>query len=153
MTAYEVSERMNQYRRENQPLFQTIEAEYNGALCELSFEVAMQAGFLGSPYDIPDSLREAEVDFKFESPLSRADEEEKATRFGQTSQILAQAVEFDQGVGSNVNFDVAVRDAIIGVGAPATWLNDPEQVQQGRMKQQVQQLAESGALDGVAEQA
>ena len=151
MTAYEVSERMKQFRRENLPLFAPIEAEYSGAICELSFEVAMNAGFLGSPYDIPESLRDSEVLFKFESPLSRAEEEEKATRFGQTAAILSQAAEFDQGVAANVNFDVAVQDAIIGVGAPAKWLNNPEQVQQGRMKDSMMQLAESGALDNVQE--
>ena len=58
MTAYEVAERMKQYRRENLPLFAPIEAEYNGRLCETAFEIAMSAGMLGSPYDIPESLRE-----------------------------------------------------------------------------------------------
>ena len=150
MTAYEVSERMKQFRRENLPLFAPIEAEYNGALCEAAFEVAMQAGFLGSEYDIPESLAESDVQFKFESPLSQTQEEEKVARFGQVSGLLAQAAEYDPGVVANVDFDVALRDAVIGSGAPATWLADPEQVQQGRIAAKTQELAESGVLDDVA---
>lgn len=153
MTAYEVSERMKQFRRENLPLFSPIEAEYNGAICELSFEVAMNAGFLGSVYDIPESLQAADIEFKFQSPLSQAEEEEKATRFGQTAAILGQAAEFDPGVVANVDFDSAVRDAVIGVGAPAKWLNSPEQVQQGRTQAMMKDMAESGALEGMAAEA
>jgi len=149
MTAYEVSERMKQFRRENLPLFAPIEAEYNGALCETAFDVAMKAGFLGSEYDIPESLASAEVRFKFESPLSQSQEEEKATRFSQFAQLLSQAAPYDPGVTANINFDVALRDAAMGLGAPAAWLNDPGLVQEGRLQQKTQELAESGVLDDV----
>jgi hypothetical protein len=109
--------------------------------------VAMKAGFLGSEYDIPQSLASAEVQFKFESPLSQSQEEEKATRFGQVSQLLAQAAEYDPGVTANVNFDVALRDAAVGVGAPAGWLHDPETVAQGRAAQKIEQVAmDSGVM-------
>lgn len=153
MTAYEVSERMKQFRRENLPLFSPIEAEYNGALCETAFEVAMQSGFLGSEYDIPESLEDADVEFRFESPLTQSQEEEKVTRFGQVSNLLAQAAEYDPGVVANIDFDRAVRDAAVGAGAPASWLKDPEVVQQGRAVAKAQELAESGALDGLTDAA
>ena len=146
MTAYEVSERMKQYRRENLPLFAPIEAEYNGALCEVSFQVAMQAGLLGSPYDIPESLKGADAEFKFESPLSAFEEEQKATRFGQVSQLLAQAAEYDPGVTAVVDFDTAIRDAITGVGAPASWLTDPAQAAIGRAGKKVEQLVSDGVV-------
>ena len=142
MTAYEVAERMKQYRRENLPLFAPIEAEYNGRLCETAFEIAMNAGMLGSPYDIPESLRDRDVQFKFESPLTASEEEEKATRFGQVAQLLAQAAEYDQTVVQNVDFDSALRDAITGLGAPAKWLNSIEQVMQTRELAQIQQATE-----------
>lgn len=143
MTAYEVSERMKQFRRENLPLFAPIEADYNGQLCELSFDIAMNNGFLGSPYDIPQELRDQDVEFKFQSPLSQSEEEEKVTRFQQVSQMLAEAAQHDQAVTGNVNFDVAVRDAIVGMGAPAQWLNSIEQVLQGR---EMRAMAEVAAM-------
>tara|TARA_R110000851_G_scaffold9579_2_gene35542 strand:- start:906 stop:2471 length:1566 start_codon:yes stop_codon:yes gene_type:complete len=149
-TAYEISELQKQYRREALPLFAPIEAEYSGAICEKSFEIAMAAGFLGSQYDIPKSLRGQETQFKFESPLSSTEEEQKATRFSMMSQTLAEAAQFDPSVTTEVNFGAAVRDAIDGLGAPSNWLNDPAQVEQAQMKQMAQQAMESGALTDAA---
>lgn len=141
MTAYEVQERMKQYRRENLPLFSPIEAEYNGQLCELSFELAMNAGMLGSPYDIPDSLRDREVQFRFESPLSQSDEEKKASLFSQTAMMLAEAAQFDPSAQHNINFDVALRDAISGLDTPQTWMRSMEEVLQFRQADQAKQQA------------
>ena len=128
MTAYEVAERMKQYRRENLPLFAPIEAEYNGRLCETAFDVAMNAGLLGSPYDIPESLKDQDVRFRFVSPLTASEEEKKSTQFSQVAQLLSQAAEYDEQVIQNVDFDSAIRDAIEGVGAPSAWLRSIEEV-------------------------
>lgn len=149
MTAYEVSEFMKQYRRQNLPLFAPMEAEYNGALCENTFELGMAAGFFGSPYDIPDSLRGAEVKFEFKSPLSESEQEKRATQFQIVSGMLAEAVQFDPQAVLNVNFDESLRDAIEGVGVPEKWLNDIKQVVQGRQLALVQQAAMAAAEAGV----
>lgn len=150
MTAYEVSERMKQFRRQNLPLFSPIESEYNGQLCELAFDVAMSAGLMGSPYDIPDSLRDRDVVFKFVSPLSRAEEEEKANRWEQTSKMLGEAVQIDPNVRMNVDVDVAFRDAVMGIGAPAHWLHPMETVLQGRQMAAMAQVAATAAQAGGA---
>ena len=132
MTAYEFSERMKQFRRENLPLFSPIESEYNGQLCETAFDVAMQAGLLGSVHDIPESLRDYDVQFKFVSPLSQSEEEEKATRFAQVRQMLGEAAEMDPNIIMNVDLDSALRDAVAGIGAPMHWLRPEEQVRQAQ---------------------
>lgn len=141
MTAYEVSERMKQFRRQNLPLFQPIEYEYNGQICETSFDLAMSAGLLGSPYDIPESLQGQDVEFKFQSPLTATEGEEKLNLFSQVSQILRQAAENDPGVRHNMNFDRAFRDAVQGVGAEIGWLYPEEIVQQKRMGDAMQEAA------------
>ena len=141
MTAYEVAERMKQYRRENLPLFSPIESEYNGQLCEIAFDIAMSAGLLGSPYDIPDSLKGRDVVFKFKSPLSESEEEKKTTQFNMISRMLAEAAVVDDSVKDNVNFDTALRDAITGSGAPVSWLHSVEDVMQGRQQQMMMQAA------------
>lgn len=128
MTATEVIERMKQYRRENLPLFAPIEAEYNGQLCEHTFDILMKMGMLGSPYDIPQPLRNRDVDFKFKSPLTASEEEEKATQFAQVSQMLAAAADFDQATIDNVDFDIALRDSISGIGAPSIWMRTIDDV-------------------------
>ena len=145
MTATEVLERMKQYRREALPLFAPVESEYNGRLCEMTFDLMMSNNMFGSPHDIPESLQGREVDFKFESPLTASEEEKKVNQFHQTAQLLGEAAQFDQAAPANVNFDEALRDAISGAGAPTFWLNDPEQVQQQRMQQQAQAMAQQAA--------
>ena len=149
MTAYEVAERMKQYRRENLPLFEPIEVEYNGQMCELAFEVAMQAGLLGSPYDVPQSLRDSDVVFKFTSPLSETDEEKKATQFQQVLGLTQQAAELDPNVVMNVNFDEALRDSISGSGAPESWKVPVDDVEAGRNAQAQAQAAQAAMEAGV----
>ncbi|MDP6652995.1 MAG: portal protein [Gammaproteobacteria bacterium] len=141
MTAYEVSERMKQFRRENLPLFAPIEAEDNGQTCELAFEVAMQDNMLGSPYDIPQSLRGADVEFKFESPLTASENEEIANRYAQTREMLAGAIDLDPSVGHDIDLAAAIRDAVAGIGAPTTWLVPPDVAEEQKQIAQVQQAA------------
>jgi len=140
MTAYEVSERMKQFRRENLPLFAPMEAEDNGQVCELSFEIAMQNNMFGSPYDIPPSLSGAEVEFKFESPLTASENEMIAQRFAQTREALAGAMELDPSVGNDVDLSAALRDMIAGIGAPARWVTPPEVAAQAREQEQQQAM-------------
>lgn len=150
MTAYEFSERMKMYRRQNLPLFAPIEHEYNGQLCELAFDIAMDAGLIGSPYDIPESLNNQEAVFKFESPLSESEEEKKAQVFSHVAQLLGEAAQFDESVTLNVNFDEALRDAVTGAGAPAKWLEEVEAVKERKeqLAEQQQQAAMMEAQSG-----
>lgn len=150
MTAYEMSERMKQFRRQNLPIFEPIEVEYNGQLCELCFDLAMAEGLMGSVYDIPQSLRDRDVTFKFQSPLSSTEGEKRMNLFTQVSEILRLTAENDPGVRHNFNFDVAFRQAIEGVGAPDDWLRDPEAVAQGRMGDMMQQAGMMAAQQGAA---
>lgn len=147
MTAYEVSERMKQYRRENLPLFEPIETEYSGQICELAFQICMDAGFLGSPYDVPMSLRGADVEFKFMSPLSDLVEEKKASQFTQTVNMVGAAMEIDPHAAANVDIDQALRDAISGSGAPETWKRDPKIVEELKSKAvQIQAAAQAAQV-------
>ena len=136
MTAYEVQERMKQYRRENLPLFAPIEYEYNGQICEMAFDLGMEMGMFGSPADIPDSLQEKDVIFKFESPLTESEEEKKMNRFRQVADALASVAEQDPSVRHNMNFDEAFRDAVQGMGAPEKWLTSMDYVVQARQAEQ-----------------
>ena len=130
MTAYEVSERMKQYRRENLPLFAPIESEYNGQMVETALGLSMDMGLLGSPYDIPDSLRGNEVDMKFKSPLSSAEEEKRAEMFKINAGLLEIAGQIDPSVRHNYDVNEAFRDAVEATGSPVTWLRDIREVQQ-----------------------
>lgn len=149
MTAYEVSERMKQFRRENLPLFAPIEAEYNGKLCEQAFSLMFRNGMLGAVEDVPEGLQGNEVLFKFKSPLSASEEEEKANRFAQVRQILAEAAELDPGARNNVDIDTALREAVVGVGAPQRWLFDREVVAERKIADQAQAIGQQMLQQGV----
>jgi len=143
MTAYEVSERMKQFRRENLPLFSPIEHEYSGRMCELAFETAMKHGFLGSPQDIPESLLGSQIRFKFESPLSEADEEKKVQQFQVVADLLERAAQADPAVANHVDFGVSLRDAVQGSGAPEKWLRSLQDVKSMTEQQQQQAAAQA----------
>ncbi|BES72169.1 portal protein [Marinobacter nanhaiticus D15-8W] len=149
MTATEVSQRVQEYIRQALPIFQPMEYEYNGGLCEATFDILMRAGAFGSPEDIPQSLRGQDVQFKFQSPLQDAVEREKGDRFLEAGQFLAQAAQMDPNALANFNASIALRDALDGIGVPARWISTEDQygqrVAQMQQQQQMQQAAEQAA--------
>lgn len=152
MTAYEVQERMKQYRRTNLPLFAPMENDYNGQLCEATFDLLMMMGQLGATQDIPQSLQGAEVEFKYKSPLTTDEEEEKLNRFSQIRAELRESADLDRGVIDVIDFDTAIRDAVRGIGTPATWFRSNEDIQgirEARLAQEAaMQMAEAEAGGG-----
>lgn len=142
MTAYEVGQRVQEYIRNALPLFEPMEAEYNGALCEETFDVIMNNGGFGSIQDRPKQLDH--VEFQFASPLHEAIEEQKGHKFLEVSQILAQAAAIDKTVYGVVDAKVALRDALAGIGAPTKWTRSESAVdameKQEQAKQQTAEL-------------
>lgn len=157
MTATEVSQRVQEYIRQALPLFEPMEFEYNGALCEMVFDLLKDHGAFGPPDSMPESLSNQEIEFKFVSPLQEADGKKKAQSFMEAKALLAAAVEADPTSINLVDFPVALREAIEGVGVPAAWLRSEADVQslneqQAMQAQQQQMLQTLGAGAAVAEQ-
>lgn len=152
MTATEVSQRVQEYIRNALPLFEPMEATYNGELCEEVFDVMLRSGGFGSPYDMPESLRDADVRFRFASPLHDTIEQQKGQKMLEVSQLLAQAAAMDKSVYGVVDAKVAFRDALAGIGVPTKWTRSEQVVrdmeeQQAAQAQAQQMLAtlQSGA--------
>lgn len=155
MTAYEVGQRIQEYIRNALPLFEPMEAEYNGALCEETFAVMMQAGAFGSPMDMPAKLRGADVDFRFASPLHDAIDQQKGAKFLEVSQLLAQAAAMDKTVYGVVDAKIALRDALAGIQTPTRWTRSEADVsamekQNAAQEQTAALLANMQAGAGVA---
>jgi hypothetical protein len=155
MTAYEVSERMKEYIRRATPLFEPMDLEYNGRLCEATFDILDRAGAFGSHLDRPPPLRGQRIEFKFANPLVQAEAETKAVSFTKMSQLLGAAMQFDPSVRADVNFDRAFRGVYDSTGAPAEWLEDEEQAAAVKAQARAQQAAaaQAAALGHVSEQA
>lgn len=142
MTAYETGQRIQEWIRQALPLFEPVEAEYNAAICEDTFEALMREGAFGPHQWIPQSLRGQQIRFEFESPLHQATERKKGQLFLQAEQLITQAVQLDPNVAAEFDASTALREALEGVGVPATWLRDPEEVAQIVANKQAQQAAE-----------
>lgn len=149
MTAYETQERVKEYIRRALPLFEPMEVEYNGGLCEQTWNVAMDLGMFGSFEDMPEILRGHEISWQFESPLQEANSRVKSVAFQETAQLLSMAAQLDPGVRFDVDVDTAFRDAMAGI-APAKWIV-PEEVANSRkaQQQQIDRAAQAAQAMGV----
>lgn len=144
MTAYEVGQRIQEYIRQAMPLFEPMETEYNGPLCEVTFNKMLRAGAFGSPLDMPEELRGQTIEFAFESPLHDAVEREKGQRFIEAGQMLAQTVQLDPSTAHVLDATVALRDVLKSIGVPAKWTRSEGQVKQ--MAEAAEQAAQTAQL-------
>ena len=150
MTAYEVGQRVQQYIREALPLFEPMEDEYNGAICEETFDLMLRMGAFGSPHDIPRALQGADLQFRFESPLHEAVEREKGARFMEAQGLVGAALQLDPAVGAMVNAREALRDVLEGIGIPLKWMRDRDEIEAIAVQQQ-QAAQQQAALDALGQ--
>lgn len=152
MTAYETQERVKEYIRRALPLFEPMEVEYNGGLCEQTWNVALDLGMFGSFEDMPDQLRGHDINWQFESPLQEANSRLKAEAFNQAGQLLAQAAQLDPGVRFDLDIDTAFREAL-GAIVPANWVVPVEVANSKKeQEQQIQRATQAAqAMAGAAD--
>lgn len=136
MTAYEVGQRIQEYIRGAMPLFEPMEMEYNGGICEATFDLLLRAGAFGGPHLMPKSLRGADIQFKFASPLHDAIEQQKGQKFMEMKALIVEAMEIDQSAIALPDAKVALRDALNGIGVSAQWLRNEVSVKQIEEAQQ-----------------
>jgi len=135
MTAYEVGQRVQEYIRQALPLFEPMEDDYNGRLCETTFEILQRAGAFGRPEQVPQSIQGANIRFTFESPLHEATEKQKVGQFMEAQQIIATAIQLDPTAAYIVNGTKATRDTLEAV-VPDEWLNTEEEMDIALRQQQ-----------------
>ena len=142
MTAYEVGQRVQEFIRNALPLFEPMEMDYNGQLCEMTFELLMRNS-AEVRQSVPKQLAGAEIEFAFESPLRDAVERVKVGQYMEASQVLATAVQLDPSVANLVDNAKATRDVLTAV-IPNAWLRTEAEVdemaKQQAAKQQSQEL-------------
>lgn len=148
MTAYEVGQRVQEYIRNALPLFEPMEDDYNGALCDITFETLMREGAFGPPDSIPESLRGAETQFQFEGPLSEALDRDKGQKFLQAKAMIAEAAAIDPTTIHTMNYKEALRDVLGGIATPSKWLNSPEEAD-AKEAAEKQAVEAAQVLDGL----
>lgn len=150
MTAYEVGQRVQEYIRNALPLFEPLEQDYNGQLCDITFDLLLRA----SPElrnSIPRSLRGREIVFTFESPLREAIEKTKVGQYMEAQQIIATAIQLDPSTAHLVDGRKATRDVLEAV-APAEWMRTDVEVDE-RVQEEQQAMAAQQQMAQMAEAA
>ncbi|WP_456385764.1 portal protein [Profundibacter sp.] len=141
MTAFEVGQRVQEYIRNALPLFEPMEHDYNATLCDITFSTLLHEGAFGGPDTMPEALQGTDIQFQFESPLADMVEREKGQKFLQSKAMIADAAAIDPSVVGIMDFKETLRDVLGGIGAPAKWLNSPEQVEAAEKAAAEQQQA------------
>ena len=140
MTAYEVGQRVQEFIRNALPLFEPMEADYNGNVCEQTWELMLR-NVPEIRRSIPKNLANAETEFEFESPLRDAVEKVKVGQYLEAQQILAAAIQLDPSVALIVDNHKATRDVLEAV-TPAAWLRTDADVQKMAAEQEAQRQSQ-----------
>ena len=128
MTAFQAGQIVEEYVRGALPLFEPMEMDYNGGVCEETFELLWRNSAFGSPMDLPQALRNADIDFRFESPLHDTIEQQKGLKFLEFKQIVAEAVALDPTTAHIPDAPIILRDVAGAIRVPSKWLRTEEQV-------------------------
>lgn len=130
MTAYEASKLWDEFIRESLPLWEPVQHEYNGALCDSTFEDLLRHGAFGSVEDIPQKLRGRDITWSFDTPITVAAEKALTSSFQMMVQTIAQGAQIDPSVAMLADIPIAVRESVEGGGAPAKWLVSDDKFKQ-----------------------
>jgi len=122
MTAYEVGQRVQEYIRNALPLFEPMEDEYNGSICDMTFEELMRNGAFGPPQTIPESIRGRDVRYQFESPLHEMLDRQKGQNFLEAKGLITEAAQIDPSSIHVMDFKKTLRDVLGGISTPEKWL-------------------------------
>lgn len=144
MTAFEVGRRLQESLKAQSPIFEPVIEEYNDPLCDGTFNVLRDGGAF--PIDqMPESLQNRDIKFKFRSPLADLEEMNEAERYMDVrDRILVPALQIDPAQAENVDFTEATRDAMRSAGWKAKWFKPKEAVDAKR--EQMAAQAEANAV-------
>lgn len=147
MTAYQVSQVVQEHIRNTMPLFEPIEADYSAQVCNKTFNSLLRNGAFGRPEDMPDSLSGQDVEFQFESPLRESVERAKGQKLMESVAMASQLAPLDQDLPAMIDVRTAFRDALDGMGMPAKWTRDEKAMEKISAEMaQKRQIAETMAL-------
>lgn len=142
MTAFEIGHRVQEYVRQAMPLFEPVEVEYNGSLCNMTFDLMFRNGAFGSMRDIPESLSGQNIEFRFESPLHMSSDRQKVQKFREGVELSLFAGQVDPTAALTMDIHTGLRDSLYGNNIPATWILPEEVVAQKIQAQQEAQAAQ-----------
>lgn len=157
-TAYEISQRVQQYIRQALPLFEPLEEDYNGQLCDLTFDLLKSVRAFGPVDRFPRELLGKSVKFRFFNPLQDAISAKASTKWREAIALTAESMQIDPNLVGVLKPEIGLRESLEGNRTPMTWLSTEDEMtaymMQKRQEQaQAQAMQQLGNVAAVAEQA
>lgn len=140
MTATEIIERKEEFIREIGPVFGRLEGDYKAPLIERVFNVMLRAGQFP---DIPDVLSGQNIEFEYESPISKIRKQIQASAARQWAIEQVEYATVDPSAADLVNFEALGRFNHAALGLPFEVINSEEVVAQRAQQRAEQQQAEA----------
>lgn len=151
MTAFEISQRIEQMQRVLGPTLSRLNSEILQPLILRAFKIMLRAGALPP---LPDILRDRglNVEIVFVNQLARAQQMQDVTNIQQVVQQAALLAQLKPEVVDNIDADAALRHINKIMGAPEVIIAPAEQVEETRQQraQQIQQQQQLEAMGQVA---
>lgn len=153
MSPYEVARRMEQVFRVLGPVYGNLEPEWLKAIAEREFDLMWRGGAFEPPPAVLLQRPDADLDFVFDSPMSRAQRADDASAVEQAIATTAQVVQYtsDPAAWDNLDLDLGLRTIYEIRGVPAKVLRGGDAVAQlraTRQEAQVTQMQQQDALAG-----
>lgn len=143
MTAFEVARRLEEHIRDLLPLFEPAQVEHSRMLDTVfHLLVNMKKIDFGR---MPDSLSNVDTIWEFDTPITGAESRLLVEQFLDTTNVVTVAKQTDPTVAVPIHFNRALRDAIRGVGGPASWRMTQEE-QDAEAEAAEQEMATQSAI-------
>lgn len=149
MTAYEVSQRKEEFLRTIGPTLGQLENDYIGAIVTRVFGIMSRIeGVFPEP---PEELVGAGARFEFMSPVQRAKKQIEAASLQSAFAFIGPLAQVQPEIVDNFDGDAIVRDLPDAFGLPQKWLKPKDKVEEDRAQRQQdmqsqQALAEAESL-------
>lgn len=144
MTATEIIERKEEMLRAVGPVFGQLETDYLALVVERVFGIMFRAGAFPP---VPEVLLGQDIDFRFESPILRAQRQIEMVGLARQLEMLAPIIPAKPEMLDNFDWDAIARSTPHAGGFTLNWLL-PEEVrdQQRQARAQQQQMAEAAEM-------
>lgn len=147
-TATHINALLEEHIRNLLPLFEPIETEYNTVLLDRAFSTLDNMGKIDWSL-LPDGLRDADVSWAFQSPIEQTQTRLLAEQCMETMKLVSQAQALGIVRTSPINGDKMIKDAVRGIGGPATWRKTEEEILAEEQAMATKQMI-GGALQEIA---
>jgi hypothetical protein len=148
MTAFETARRIEEHVRNLLPIFAPIQVEYSGKMLDTAYEFLVNMKKIDFRR-MPDAMSTIDTLWQFQTPLQEAQSRMLVEQFTETANVLSVGAQLG-AKASPVHIERALRDAVRGVGGPATWRKTQEE-QDAEAEVNAEQVEQQGMIEQVGQ--